>query len=63
MLRNRFIKPCQKRMCICIEYLRFDNPKDIKFYDKCFDLSMQNKTIEEICKPYVKYIYNRNLKK
>ena len=50
-------------MCICIEYLRFDNPKDIKFYDKCFDLSMQNKTIEEICKPYVKYIYNRNLKK
>jgi len=55
--------PCQKRLCICVEYLKFNNPKDLKFYDKCFNLHLQNNTIEEICKPYKKYINYKNLKK
>ncbi len=63
MLSQRFIMPCQKRLCICVEYLKFNNPKDLKFYDKCFNLHLQNNTIEEICKPYKKYINYKNLKK
>jgi len=50
------VMDCKNRICFCVEYLNFSNPKHIKIYNTCHKIKRNDPLNNVVSPKMIKYI-------